>query len=133
MTDLIQSSIARVALPPPVAFREAVASAVGALAAAHEEKAKEGAQGGPQRVGKERTCFSHRYVGTSEEQARRDEARKAGALPVLPGSAVVSDKKRQGGAGRPPEADGSKQRKIDACFRAEPTGFDPAAAPDRDA
>lgn len=72
------------------------------------------AEGGPQKVGKERVCFSHRYVGTAEERARRDAARRASSLPEMSGrGAAASGKKRLHA-----ETDGSKQTKLEMWYGA---------------
>tara|TARA_B100000795_G_scaffold105321_1_gene77708 strand:+ start:715 stop:1071 length:357 start_codon:yes stop_codon:yes gene_type:complete len=65
------------------------------------------AEGDPQKVGKERVCFSHRYVGTAEERARRDAARRASSLPEMPGRGAAASGKKRPHA----ETDGSKQKK----------------------
>ena len=65
------------------------------------------AEGDSQKVGKERVCFSHRYVGTAEERARRDAARRASSLPEMPGRGAAASGKKRPHA----ETDGSKQKK----------------------
>ena len=65
------------------------------------------AEGGPQKVGKERVCFSHRYVGTAEERARRDA--RCGAPSEL---ATRDAGQGRGGFGQ--EAAARRDRRLEA-------------------